>query len=304
MKFSIIVPIYNVEEYLEKCLDTIVNQTFDDYEIILVNDGSTDSSESICRSYMKQSKRNYQIINQENGGLAAARNTGLLVAKGDWIVFVDSDDFVSLDLLECLDKAMAKVDADLYTYNHNRVDLRGQRTSKKLYAVENNLIKFASEKERNQFISEEFLNYSLGWEAWGMIYKRSIIEREKLLFQNTVEVFAEDLCFAIQYMMHVEKIYVLCNLLYNYRIRPGSLIETAAPESILPRIYKLAEFLFTNGKLNKALKKNFSQVYKSLIDFHIRYNLSDSSADSIAEQLNELKNTTKYHRKWYKNNDR
>ncbi|WP_028241945.1 glycosyltransferase family 2 protein [Pseudobutyrivibrio ruminis] len=304
MKFSIIVPIYNVQDYLEKCLDTIVNQTFDDYEIILVNDGSTDSSEAICRNYMKTCNREYQIINQENAGLSAARNTGLAVAKGDWIVFVDSDDYVSLELLECLNKAMAKADADLYSYNHSRVDQCGKRISKKLYAVENNVISFASDEDRNNYICEEFLNYSLGWEAWGMIYKRSIIADNKLMFQNTAEVFAEDLCFSLQYMMHVQKIYVLCDLLYNYRIRSGSLLETAASESILPRIYRLAEFLYSKGNLNKALKKNFSQVYQLLVDFHIKYNLVNTSAASIDEQLKELEKTTKYHKRWYKNNDR
>ena len=80
MKFSIIIPIYNVEKYIEKCLESIDNQNYGDYEIILVNDGSTDDSARICESFVARSNRSYQIINQENGGLAAARNTGILAA--------------------------------------------------------------------------------------------------------------------------------------------------------------------------------------------------------------------------------
>ena len=223
MKFSIIIPIYNVEKYVEQCLESVDGQSYEDYEIILVNDGSTDASETICKNFVANSNRNYQIINQANGGLSAARNTGLAAAKGQWIVFVDSDDYISTDLLKNLDTAMAKNDADLYTFNHNRIDANGNFVAKKLYAVENARLSFKSEAEMTKYIYDEFLNYGLGWEAWSMIYKRSIIEENNISFQDTKYVFAEDLCFALQYLMHVNSIYVLCDLLYNYRIRPGSL---------------------------------------------------------------------------------
>ena len=91
MRFSVIVPVYNVEHYLRRCLDSIVNQTFDDYEVVLVDDGSTDASGSICDEYRKK-YNSIKVIHQENKGLSGARNTGLDKASGDWIVFVDSND--------------------------------------------------------------------------------------------------------------------------------------------------------------------------------------------------------------------
>lgn len=304
MKFSIIIPIYNVEKYIEKCLESIDNQNYDDYEIILVNDGSTDDSAHICESFVARSNSSYQIINQENGGLAAARNTGLLAANGQWIVFVDSDDYVSADFLKVLDNAIAKEPADLYSFNHNRVDAEGNFVEKKLYAVENTTLGFKTEEDMTKFICSDFINYNLGWEAWGMIYKRSIIQGNNIIFQNTKDVFAEDLCFALEYLMHTKKICVLCNLLYNYRIRPGSLIETANSETVLSRIYNLAEYLYTSGNITKSLKKNYSKLYMAMVDFHIKYNLGSVPSKQIEEQLQSLEKNTKYHRKWYKKNGR
>ena len=304
MKFSIIIPIYNVEKYVEQCLESVDGQSYEDYEIILVNDGSTDASEAICKSFVANSNRNYQIINQANGGLSAARNTGLAAAKGQWIVFVDSDDYISTDLLKILDTAMAKNDADLYTFNHNRIDANGNFVAKKLYAVENARLSFKSEAEMTKYIYDEFLNYGLGWEAWGMIYKRSIIEENNISFQDTKYVFAEDLCFALQYLMHVNSIYVLCDLLYNYRIRPGSLLETLDSKSVLPRIYNLAEYIYTSGTITGSLKKSFPKLYRNMIDFHIKYNLENVSKEQIEEELRLLESSTKYHRRWYKKDGR
>ena len=304
MKFSIIIPIYNVEKYVEQCLESVDGQSYEDYEIILVNDGSTDASEAICKSFVANSNRNYQIINQANGGLSAARNTGLAAAKGQWIVFVDSDDYISTDLLKNLDAAMAKNDADLYTFNHNRIDANGNFVAKRLYAVENTRLAFKSEAEMTKYICDEFLNYGLGWEAWGMIYKRSIIEENNISFQDTKDVFAEDLCFALQYLMHVNSIYVLCDLLYNYRIRPGSLLETLDSKSVLPRIYNLAEYIYTSGTITGSLKKSFSKLYRNMIDFHIKYNLENVSKEQIEEELRLLESSTKYHRRWYKKDGR
>ena len=104
-KISVIVPIYNVEKYLEKCLESIINQTFINLEIILINDGSTDFSGSICEKYKNKDNR-IILIHKKNEGLSAARNKGLSIATGDYISFVDSDDFLDLNMYEILYKKM------------------------------------------------------------------------------------------------------------------------------------------------------------------------------------------------------
>lgn len=109
---SIIIPVYNVEKYLRVCLDSVINQTYSDYEVILVDDGSTDSSPAICDEYCKNDSR-FQVIHQENMGLASARNTGIRAAKGQYLYFIDSDDCIHPDLLKIMVSATESYDANL-----------------------------------------------------------------------------------------------------------------------------------------------------------------------------------------------
>lgn len=113
MKLSIIVPVYNADKYLEKCLDSLVNQTMDDYEVILVNDGSKDSSQSIIDSYVNQYPELIRAVTVENGGQGRARNIGIDMARGAYIGFVDSDDWVASDMFEKLYTAVVEDDADM-----------------------------------------------------------------------------------------------------------------------------------------------------------------------------------------------
>lgn len=115
-KISIIIPIFNTEAYLSRCLDSIINQTYGNLEIILVNDGSTDSSGVICKKYKENDKR-IKIVEQENSGQGAARNAGLKEATGELIVFVDSDDYVALDLCQTINSFFSKYSIDIVIYN-------------------------------------------------------------------------------------------------------------------------------------------------------------------------------------------
>ena len=113
---SVIVPVYNVEEYLEECLESVQNQTYTNFEVILVNDGSTDNSKEICERYCKQDTR-FHLLNQENQGQSAARNHGVTASKGELITFVDSDDVLSIKYLEILNRYMTE-DIDLVECNY------------------------------------------------------------------------------------------------------------------------------------------------------------------------------------------
>lgn len=114
MRFSVIVPVYNVADYLEACVASVIAQTCRDYELILVDDGSTDQSGAMCDRLAQQ--YHCRVIHQENGGLGAARNTGIEAAQGDYLVFLDSDDFLSPDTLQGLSEEMDRVDADIYAF--------------------------------------------------------------------------------------------------------------------------------------------------------------------------------------------
>ena len=115
MKFSIVVPVYNVEKYVEKCLESINNQTYQNFEVIIVNDGSTDNSERIIKSFIKD-KANFKLIKKENGGLSSARNFGLQYVTGGYLLFVDSDDYINNQLLEMLNNELTKNKVDIIKF--------------------------------------------------------------------------------------------------------------------------------------------------------------------------------------------
>ena len=119
LKYSIIVPIYNVEEYLEECIESLINQTYTNIEIVLVNDGTKDNSGKICEKYAKKDPRIKYII-KKNGGLSSARNEGLKHITGDYIIFVDSDDYVSTKLCEIINKIIVEEKADLIQYEFKK----------------------------------------------------------------------------------------------------------------------------------------------------------------------------------------
>lgn len=127
MKYSFIVPIYNVENYLKKCIDSLLAQTYGSFEIILVDDGSTDSSGAIADEYAEKYSEIIQVIHQVNTGQGGARNTGITVASGDYLLMVDSDDYVSENMLEILDGYLEKYNCDILIFNYIEVKKSGEQ---------------------------------------------------------------------------------------------------------------------------------------------------------------------------------
>ena len=183
VKVSIIVPVFNVEQFLGKCLDSLVNQTLKDIEIICVNDGSTDNSLEILNNYAKQDLR-IKIINKKNSGLSTARNTGMKIAQGKYIGFVDSDDWVDLDFYEKLYNSAIKNNADIAVSEIYEV-----HWNRKFYKQ-----KFEKEKCIEN-IEEKFytLNIPEYSYVWNKIYKRTKIE--KYNFQFIPNLYYEDRVF-------------------------------------------------------------------------------------------------------------
>lgn len=200
-KISVIVPVYNSEEYLPKCIDSILSQTFTDFELILVNDGSKDGSPDICNRYEQLDDR-IRVFHKANGGVSSARNLGLDKAKGEWILFVDSDDFISEDVLvKMSDKLNESIDLFLFNTNTIKEDLVLQRS--------NNSGKFAD--------LQSYLQLNNVWgELWNYLFKRNIIIEHQIKFLNNIRV-AEDRGFVIKYLSIIKTIKVLDLSVYNYR---------------------------------------------------------------------------------------
>lgn len=285
MQFSVIVPVYNVREYLSRCLDSILEQSWQDYEVIIIDDGSTDGSGELCDHYGACCPV-VRVIHQENAGLSAARNTGLDHARGEWILFVDSDDWIEPGLFELLNIQILEHPADLYGYNAQKVSQTdsGQLiTERLLYVVEHETITFHSEKERFSFFFHRFMQYRTGWEVWSRIYRKSVIEAQKLRFFPTQEVFAEDYLFTFEYLLHADTIRLLCNIGYNYFQRESSLLGKLDLKTVLPRLENLGMCAYESvccAGLDQ-FKKNYDRLYFMLFNYHLQHLLSSLDEEEV-----------------------
>lgn len=227
-KISIIVPCYGVEKYLDRCLSSIINQTFSDLEIILVDDCSPDNTPQICDEWAKKDSRIKVIHKEKNEGLGFARNTGLKIASGEYVAFVDSDDFVDMTMYETLYEAT----------NDGTVDVVfcGLRIEKKDGTYQcfhdfDTITMFDSNKAKRvalSFIhqSELTLKQRLFMSVWHGLYKRKLIQELDLQFYSEREILSEDLPFQVEFCMNASLIKFIPNYLYTYCFNGASLTKT------------------------------------------------------------------------------
>ncbi|HGR3632195.1 TPA: glycosyltransferase family 2 protein [Streptococcus pneumoniae] len=271
MKVSVIIPVYNVEKYLRRCLDSVVNQTYKDIEVILVNDGSPDNSKEICEEYVAKYS-NIQLINQKNAGLGAARNTGLQYITGNAVTFVDSDDWLELDAIEYYVASMKKSDADIVVT---------QMIRKKEY--------FSNEGTNGTTIKEEVLNQeqfakkyfkidgnNIEYYACAKLYKREIAREVKY----PVGLFAEDVPAAFGYIIRSQKIFYSTKVTYNYFFNDNSLTAKFTDKDFdLEKIWALVvEEAKVYGNEDYIL---YAKVNRYRIDFNLlcRIALSENKSD-------------------------
>ncbi|MBQ8492382.1 MAG: glycosyltransferase family 2 protein [Acidaminococcaceae bacterium] len=206
---SIIIPVYNVEPFLRKCLDSVINQTYENIEILIVDDGSTDQSGKICNDYSVDSR--VTVFHQVNGGLSAARNTALNHANGEYLFFVDSDDFVSPTFVSDAVTVLEKEDSDIVIFNYTEAGMTNEE--KNVYSKIANLTAY---EIKQKIISDDIGNY-----VWNKAYRKFLFS--KLRFPEG-EWF-EDLAVMGQLFMQAKKISMLNKSLYFYRIQNTSYLH-------------------------------------------------------------------------------
>ena len=230
---SVIVPVYNVEEYLEECLESIQHQTYTDIEVILVNDGSTDGSKEICERYCEKDSR-FKLINQENQGLSAARNRGVKESIGKYIMFVDSDDVINTKVLEVLLPYM-KPDVDI-------VECRLTRNKEEFFLNKTSTIVFEGNAKEAILNCIEFKE-EVKFCAFTKLYRREIVEKIPFL----EGYIYEDIFTGINYLKHIRKIVVVDYIGYYYRVRPNSIMTNPFNEKDLD-IFKVGNQLIDSFK--------------------------------------------------------
>ena len=230
-KVSIVVPVYNVEDCLSYCVDSLRQQTYKNIEIILVDDGSTDSSGEICDQYAREDDR-IKVLHIENGGLSNARNTGVKESSTDWIVFIDSDDYYDHRAIEYLVELRDKYRVDLVATpvievrDYESKDFFGSLTEK------------SSEKlDRYTALKEMFYGNRVGTHSGGKLYKKTILSR----FPYPKGMLYEDLAIAYEHIASCKHIAVGDINLYKYYRRPGSIVNSKYSDRLLD-FYKAMEW--------------------------------------------------------------
>ncbi|MFV0530341.1 MAG: glycosyltransferase family 2 protein [Flavobacteriales bacterium] len=264
---SIIVPIYNVEKYLPKCLDSLLNQTFKgNYELILVNDGSTDNSGKIVDDYKKKYPDKIKVIHKKNEGLSITRNTGIDQAKGDYLLFVDSDDWIEKETLEILNKHVENnPDVDMIVFDYITEDTYGNILSKKNSSYRNEIIKIDEKNIENTFF--EMKGY-----AWNKLYKKELFKDKEIRFSEGL--YYEDIGSYPKFFFESSKIQVITDSPYHYVLgREGSIVSIKSYDRIID-MYKNV-VLFKEYLLNKGKYVQYEEIFKKY-QFNIIYTLIES----------------------------
>lgn len=219
MKISFIVPVYNVEKYLDECMQSILNQSFDDYEIILVNDGSPDNCPAKCVGYEVRYPDKVRVVHKKNGGLASARNAGMRVAKGEYIYFVDSDDYLLEDKVGELYAKAVEYNVDVLQTSFYKVNEQGER-------IETVKTSFETEKLHTHSDMEKELCYaSSKWRiifVWRNLYRRKFLEKHSIMFEEDLKMI-EDGPFNMEAFSKAERFVAVDIPVICYRIRDNSL---------------------------------------------------------------------------------
>ena len=275
---SIIVPVYKVEQYLERCLNSLLNQTYENIEIILIDDGSPDNCPSICDEYYKRDNR-IKVIHKENAGLGMARNSGLEIASGEYIAFVDSDDYVTENMCEILYAEATKYSADVvyggvHYLNHAKNKRKNIESSKMVWKGEKEVREFLLDiiGTKPSFKSDTIIEVSV----WKALFKKTMFDTYNIKFVSEREYISEDVIFDIDFLQFANCVVVIPDVVYYYTDNPYSLSKVFRPDRFqqvlvlyhemirrLRKIYTVNELKLPMGRfLIARARTNIRQVSK------------------------------------------
>lgn len=222
--FSILVPVYNVREYLEECLENLANQSFPDYEVVLVDDGSTDGSEGMCDAWQERFPERVRVIHQENRGLVLARSVGFQTARGRYFVIVDSDDVLHTDALRILHEYLTRYDADMVLYRASK-KRDFSEPIREAHFQDGELLSISTSPELKRLMGSTFEMNSL----WTKAFRREIADTDRDFSAVSHISEGDDLMFSLPVVERAERIVFCDRILYYYRVNPASVTNTFKP---------------------------------------------------------------------------
>lgn len=296
--FSVIIPVYNTKKYLKECIGSILKQSNQSFEIILINDGSTDSSDIICNAYKSNSK--FRIIHQDNSGPSSARNRGLDIAKGKYIMFMDSDDYLcDENTLSEFNNIFKEEQCDIiYGVYHGFVDANYKTCTYEIYPKE---LKVTNE-ETKDLNTDEVVELLFERENYYVsptikIYNRNFLERNKFRFK--LDIYLEDEEWTPRILLNSSKISFYNKAFYKRRIREGSIVTSTSDDMLLKKIKdmlviakemtKYTEEECKNEKLKTIFKDYYDKFYigcRNLYNVIENKEIKAKAKEAITESVN------------------
>lgn len=269
-KVSIIIPVYNVEKYLKKCLDSVVNQTLKDIEIIIINDGSTDNSQNIINRYQKKYK-NIVAVKNPNNGVGYTRNMGISLAKANYIMFLDSDDILELNAVEKMYSLIKKEDSDVVVTDINKI-------------INDKKVLFKNYLNYSEYDNINFMLSHPG--VVSKLYKKEIFTKNNINFKE--KTYYEDLATTPIIAIYLNKISYLDEPLYNYLIHENSIMKQSVFTSKIDNIFDVIEFIET--QFNNRVEDKYNDELEYLYIEHLLYSASLRylNYDIYKEKINKI----------------
>ena len=288
-KVSVVVPIYNVEKYIKQCVDSIRNQTLEDIEIILVDDGSPDNCPQICDEYKKLDNR-IKVVHKKNGGLSSARNAGMRVATGEYIGFVDSDDYIEVDMYEKMYNTAKKYNVDFVMCDY----YKSYGSDKKEVSLEIDEGMYNKEKIKDiiypQLIMTENIDYGPLLSVCLCLYKNTFLKENDLYFDDIVKYSEDNLFSSIVGYKSDSFYYMKGSYFYNYRYNPNSISTTYKEDA-------LDVYIEMNNRLYDNFYKCEEYDFKRQLSLHMIYytfnyiNQVLGSNLNLKEKYSKIKNS-------------
>lgn len=264
---SIVVPAYNSEKYIVKCLNSLHEQSYDSIEILIINDGSTDQTQTVVENFI-ESDRRFLLINQENAGVSSARNVGIKLSKGKYLIFVDSDDYVTPDYVETLVSLMKQGNNELACADYSKVENGITYNQSK----DTQKIDVLSRKDAINLLHND--HYFQGY-LWNKIFLKSIITQNQIFFDPEIKIW-EDMLFCLKYLIYAEKIVHINKSVYFYVNRAGSAMNDKkiwneyTQLKALEDMWKLVQPY--NGIFKEFVRNYYANTLAGLLGKNARYN--------------------------------
>lgn len=288
-KVSVIIPVYNASKVIERCLYSIINQTYSNLEIICINDGSTDNSYEKLKQFANKDKR-VKIINKKNTGVSSARNSGLDISTGEYILFVDSDDYLETNTIEKLIHIITYEKSDLVIFNYkikyNNKIIKNKFKLKNISVNKNEFL-----KNLNKYCKKAFIN-----QPWNKLYIKSKISKR---FNENLDL-GEDLEFNIKYFSEVKKVSLLNEFLYIYDVTIENSLTKVKENSLkelLDLYIEMYMCLYYNKGLKTSMAMDFYILKASVYHVNRMYNKEKSIFKKISKMLFQYKYIEKFYKK-------